>query len=103
MALSSKPDTDNVVLTVQNQEYSWTLPRSVKRFDLQARQARDVLVAFEANKTDIPAGGTPFTLKAGHVYYTETDKEHRPVTIYFRDASNAGTVVEILFWREVGP
>lgn len=102
MPLRKEPQTVNVTLTSQGTEYPFVLPRAAVAFDIQARQARAVLMSFQENGTDIPAGGTPWTIKSGDAYYKDVDQEHGIVTIYFRDTANAGTVVELILWREVG-
>ena len=99
MSLEQLPRSENLALTAQNTEYSLAIPPAVRAFDFQAREGRDVRVAFVVDGTFTL--GKYFTLKSGNIYYKEP-VEHREFSIYFRDPSNAGTTIEFILWEEVG-
>lgn len=100
MALEQIPRSENLVLTAQDTEYSFAIPPAVRSFDFQAREARDIRIAFISDGTFTL--GEYFTLKSGNTYYKDVPVEHRAFTIYFRDPANAGTVIELILWEEKG-
>ena len=87
-------------MTNANQEYNWPIPRGTKKIQLQARQNVDVRLSYESTGTEV--AGAYWTLKSTHVYYEDCPLEVKDTKIYLRDPSNAGTIVEISYWIEVG-
>ncbi len=100
MPLQMQGKVNLVTMTGANTEYPFPVPRSVKKITVQARQSRDVRMSFEETGSDV--NGPYFTIKSGENYYEDYPLEILATTLYFRDPSNAGTVIEILTWQEVG-
>lgn len=97
--LQQRPKIFTLTLTAQGTEYPFTVPRAVKKINVQARQSREIRMAVEAGAT----GVDPYwTLKADNVYYEDCPLEIKDCVLYFQDPSNAGTIIEILAWLEVG-
>jgi len=98
--LRQQPSVYILTLTNADEEYSWTCPIAVKKINIQARESRDVRMAFQEGGT--AAIGSYWTLKSGQVYYEDYPLEIKNAVFYFRDPTNAGTNIEILYWQEVG-
>jgi len=85
------PKVYNLVLTLADTEYAFTLAEDTLSFLLQSRGTSDLKVAFDPGES----GTNYFTLKGSAVYYEE--HIHSPITVYLQ-SSVAGTVVEFLYW-----
>lgn len=85
------PTIANVVCTLANTEYSYTLPTGTSKFKLQARGVTTTKLG-----TSIGTSGTTyFTIGAGNTY--EDDGLTTAATLYFQ-CTQAAQVIEIISW-----
>lgn len=87
---ASRPNTENVTLTLAGTEYSYRIPNNVKSITVQSRTAADFKIAFRSGESST----NYFTVKSGTAWY-EIDIDYVNGTLYMQSA-NAGQVIEIL-------
>lgn len=92
MAEPGKPTIYNLVLTTAGTEYSQAIPEFSSKLMVKARSAVDIRLAFGSTETS----DLYITIPAGQTYWD--DLVRTCTALYFQDATNDGTVVEILVW-----
>ena len=85
----------NIELTTQDKEYSWQLPKNLKKFTLHVRDGTAIRLAMVADK--VAGSNSPyFTLKANTAWSEDhLDIQSDDVFLYMACGS-AGKIVEIL-------
>jgi len=98
MPIRTKPEIEKIILTTNNTEYNYELPRGVVKYQLQSRSLNaNLRLAFKSDQVDDINNGEYWSLGQGEVMWDDSIDTEKGLTIYI-SSDTAGTVVELIYW-----